>query len=302
MSRTPRSFQPGVVYHLISRFIDHEWFITHDRERACYLELLGASLARTDWRCLSYAVMSSHIHLATVAGQEPLDRWIRRVHGPFAEIVNQSIGRIGSLFVRGPKAIETPPDRVASLIAYVHNNPVRAGVARNATQTDWTSHRAFLGLDDQPKWLCVEEALSRAGFGSAEEFDVWTSLNPNDPTRDERGCAIREDTAVPEPEATAECRSVAPDAVLEVVAEVAKTSVASLRSRRRDRVHSQARRAAVECADALGISGLAMARALGISQQRASAILLGGTRKSQTCGLVATVMERFAASSFAASS
>ena len=63
MPRKPRSNQPGVVYHLISRFVEREWFIKEEEEREYYVRLLGRALSESDWRCLAYAVMSNHIHL-----------------------------------------------------------------------------------------------------------------------------------------------------------------------------------------------------------------------------------------------
>ena len=41
MARLPQSIEPGVVYHLISRFVAKEWFIQSDEERRRYLKLLG---------------------------------------------------------------------------------------------------------------------------------------------------------------------------------------------------------------------------------------------------------------------
>src|SRR5882762_8704116 len=102
MPRRPRQNSPGRVYHLISRFVDRDWFIATESERRVYLELLGRALQTSDWRCLAFAIMSNHIHLAMVAGLQALDRWIRRVHSPFAEWLNQRYDRIGSVFVRGP--------------------------------------------------------------------------------------------------------------------------------------------------------------------------------------------------------
>jgi hypothetical protein len=45
------------------------------------------------------------------------------------------------------------------LVRYVHNNPVRAGVARSAADCDWTSHRAYLGLSAVPDWLSAADVL-----------------------------------------------------------------------------------------------------------------------------------------------
>jgi len=124
MPREPRSFEPGLTYHLISRFIERRWFVTKPQERACYLELQGRALARTDWRLIGYAIMSNHIHLAAIAGRQALDSWLRPVHAPFADMLNEAHQRIGPVFVRGPKAYPVVNARV-KLLAYIHNNPVR---------------------------------------------------------------------------------------------------------------------------------------------------------------------------------
>src|SRR5262245_8463848 len=123
MPRTPRCIIPGTTYHLISRFVDREWFIRSDEERALYLKLLGRGLADADWRLLAFAVMSNHVHLCAVAGEQPLDSWIRAVHSPFADAMNRAYNRIGVMFVRGPKDIAVDPENVGKVIAYIHNNP-----------------------------------------------------------------------------------------------------------------------------------------------------------------------------------
>src|SRR5262245_43179245 len=109
MPRKPRSIRIGSAYHLISRFVDREWFIEQENEREHYLMLLGRALEESRWRLITYAVMSNHIHLGAIAGSDPLDRWIRRVHSPFADALNRARNRIGSIFVRGPKASSVEP-------------------------------------------------------------------------------------------------------------------------------------------------------------------------------------------------
>jgi hypothetical protein len=276
MTRTPRDFQPGAAYHLISRFVDREWFITTEEQRETYLHFLGRALTESDWRCLAYAVMSNHLHLAMIAGTDLLDTWIRRVHSPFADWMNRTHDRIGAMFVRGPKAIETPPARIANLIAYIHNNPVRGGVVTAAALSGWTSHRAYLGYVRTPGWLHVDEGLRRAGFDDRIMFDRWVSLGAADPERDalererrpERIPPVRSCSA-----ATTNAALVDPSAIVEITARELGVSLRTLRSRHRGALPMLARSAAVRCGDQLGVSGAAMARAVGLSQQRVSAIL-----------------------------
>src|SRR5262249_10548095 len=156
-------------------------------------------------------------------------------------------GRIGALFVRGPRDIRTPADRVASLLAYIHNNPVRAGVVSTAADSDWTSHRAYLGLERRPPWLQVDLALARAGFSTPEAFDEWTRLAPSDPTRDDRGRARlgEGDDELRSEASVHQTPTVGANVVVDAVAELTNLSVASIRSRRKGRIHARARRAAV---------------------------------------------------------
>jgi hypothetical protein len=50
------------------------------------------------------------------------------------------------------------------LLSYVHNNPVRAGVVEDPSDSSWTSHRAYLGEAAAPRWLDIRLGLHLCGF------------------------------------------------------------------------------------------------------------------------------------------
>ena len=152
---------------MISRFVASQWFVCDAHTRRTYLGLLGESLERTDWRCFAYAIMSNHIHLGVIAGYESLADWTRAVNRPFAEWMNVRHARIGAVFLR-PTALEVAPRGIGTLIAYIHCNPVRAGVVQRALDSDWTSHRAYAGRVEPPGWLDLDAAARLAGVESAQ--------------------------------------------------------------------------------------------------------------------------------------
>ncbi|MEO8844374.1 MAG: hypothetical protein ABI704_22510 [Kofleriaceae bacterium] len=172
MFRGGSRIEPGRVYHVISRFVAKEWFIESNVERRCYCSLVGGAIAETDWRLFAYAIMSSHVHLGLVAGRVPLAKWMRPTHTTFAGWLNQRRERIGGVFVRGPNVIEVRPDGAARLIDYIHRNPQRAGVVRHPNDSDWTSQRAYVGLEHQRSWLDVDCGLRLVGM-SRDDFRVW---------------------------------------------------------------------------------------------------------------------------------
>jgi putative transposase len=275
MPREPRTIHSGCVYHLISRFVDREWFIQTEQERRDYLHLLGRALTSSDWKCLSYAVMSNHIHLAAVAGNDPLHSWIRRVHAPFADMMNRAYDRIGAMFVRGPKARLVADDAVGSVIAYIHNNPVRAGVVDDARGSTWTSHRAYVGLATVPRWLDVREGLARSGFDNAVAFEKWAA-NPVPARLDEvHDVALCDEMIERHPN---ERITIDPVALVSATASELGISLAQLRSRRRGAIEVLGREAVALCAQHVGLTGVEIARALGVSQQAVSRATTRGVR------------------------
>ena len=172
-----REVVSGAAYHLISRFVAKGWFVASDVEREMYLRLLGEALAESDWHCFSYAVMSNHIHLGLVAGEVPLASWLSLAHGPFAIWINERLERIGAVFVRGPTRRGVLPDGAARLIAYIHNNPVRAGVVARASESSWTSQCAYEGSDRVPSWLETDLGLQLSGFETGRDLAAWVEIS-----------------------------------------------------------------------------------------------------------------------------
>ncbi len=282
--RIARRTVPGMVHHVISRIIDREWLID-DEARKRYLQLLGRALTDSDWRCLSWSLMSNHVHHGMVAGESTLASWIRRVHTPFAAWLNERHGRIGPVFAGRPAAWIIRPEHEGELIAYIHNNPTRAGLGP-ARDSEWTSHRAYIGLARAPAWLALREGMRRAGCRTTDEFEAFVNgragATRNDPELADFYKQARRRGAVEL--ATPTLDPIDVPIVARVYAHVrpdprdlvrAISDTASLahldvcgRSRRPSLV--SARRVAVHVGALFGISRTAMATALGISPQAGS--------------------------------
>lgn len=281
--RIARLFVPDVVYHLIWRFVDRQWFFSSDEERETYLRMLAHALAETDWRCLAYALMSNHIHLAAVAGRCPLGPWAKAVNAPFAQWMNQRHGRLGPLFADRPRARATAPEKEAAVISYIHNNPVRAGVVKWARDSTWTSHRAYVGLTTAPTWLHTSEGLARCRIDDGSDFDHFVAAQHTDLEHIDlaaMGHAARKRGAIalatPNPISIPLVRRpfghVRPDPrrLVEVVANLTGLPLGLICSRRQIRAACGARRIAAHSGLVLGISNSDVAAALGISPQAVS--------------------------------
>ena len=256
--------------------------MNRDKVRREYLSRLGVVLADSDWLLLWYALMETHVHLALIAGRSTLSSWIQPLHTGFAIWLNL-LGRQNGLRTRGPvfagppKTINFSDDKAGYLAAYLHNNPVRAGIVMNAADSTWTSHRAYLGLDPAPDFLHIDRGLELTGNENTlqgrllfHEYVVSRGRDPREcqlsggeiaavrkAERQLRGPTVEMCTPYLSAESTRYETHIVPEAhvqdafegdtrqFLHSVAETTGVSVSQMQSRCRDRHTVSARRTAV---------------------------------------------------------
>lgn len=322
MPRFARTLLPGSIQHIISRFVNRAFRLVSEQERDAYLLRLSAALARCDWTLLGFALMGNHVHLCALAGQLPSMTLIKPAHTGFAGWLNRSQGTLGPVFAQRHKTIVVPPEHALRLLAYLHNNPVRARLADSPSASSWTSHRAYVGLDPAPPWLQVEQGLHLCGFATSEagrqafhQAVCDRAGLPRDPELSGEDWAavrarVRQRVGAPveigaaalaaAPGAGAEHSIVAKPAtplrprwpgevqeVLTLVALQTGISLERLQSRERTRAVAGARRLALLVwTEPLGRSLGEMSMALGLSNQAGSALLrrqTGRVKGLQSC-------------------
>ena len=84
--------------------------------------------------------------------------------GRFSQDLNRRYSWDGPVF-RGRFRNRVASDDAywAHLLAYVHLNPVRAGLVSRPAQAPWTSHGAYVGARTCPNWLTTDELLGLHG-------------------------------------------------------------------------------------------------------------------------------------------
>ncbi len=128
-----------------------------DADRSTYLNLLSRNLADAEVRVLAWCLMRNHVHLVVVPGRDDsLAVLFRRVHGRYAQYYNARYERTGHLWQNRFYACALGPGHLWSALAYVENNPVRAGLVTGARQYRWSSALAHLGKDDHPRLLDMQ--------------------------------------------------------------------------------------------------------------------------------------------------
>ena len=89
--------------------------------------------------------MDNHVHLVLVpADEDGLRATLAPVHTRYANRVNRMQGWRGHLFEGRYWSYPMDDAHLMQAVRYIENNPVKAGLAREADQWAWSSARAHL--------------------------------------------------------------------------------------------------------------------------------------------------------------
>jgi REP element-mobilizing transposase RayT len=155
------------------RGINGEFVFTEDEDRIGYLAMLGATVVKYEWHCLSYCLMGTHLHLLVETAKPNFGDGMQWLHGHYGRCFNKRHSRRGHLFQGRyhDEPIRTEA-HLLSAVGYIALNPVEAGLCRDPRDWQWGSHqRVATGV--APSWLAHERLVERleAITGSRDTYD-----------------------------------------------------------------------------------------------------------------------------------
>jgi REP element-mobilizing transposase RayT len=138
---------PGVAFHVTARVQSGEPLFAGLEKHVEKRLLDVAALYRV--RILAYAIMPNHLHIVLIQGDSPAGEYLQALLRRIASLVKRVTSRTGHVF-QGPyfAAPALDPDYLRNAIAYVHLNPVRAGICADASEFQWTSHSAYVACSE----------------------------------------------------------------------------------------------------------------------------------------------------------
>jgi len=148
--RKPRVEIEGGLYHLITRGNNRQRIFDSDDDYRKLLLLLSSRKAKLPFYLYAYCLMPNHIHLLIERREDSISRIMHGLLTGYSQYYNRTHKTIGHLLQGRYKAILCETDRyLAELIRYIHLNPLRAKIVRNPEQYQYSSHRAYVGLEKE---------------------------------------------------------------------------------------------------------------------------------------------------------
>lgn len=186
MPRQRRTDQPGQLLHARTRFVNEEFRIRDDTDRAVVKRLLGRALRGTDTLVLAFAIMSTHIHLLLLRRRRALEALYRSFHTSLAKHLNARYGRYGPVVADRPLVEVVEEEAALGCLHYVHSNQKEARASSCLPTSDWTSHPLYRDVSARPWWLAVFAAAQVTGFtpdeaGVQELVSLLERCDPKQP-------------------------------------------------------------------------------------------------------------------------
>ncbi len=162
MARPLRLELAGGLYHVTSRGDRREAIYEDDEDRGRWLEILGHTCKRFNWRCHAYCQMDNHYHIVIETAEANLSKGMRQLNGVYTQYYNIQHDRVGHVFQGRFKGILVERDEyLLELARYVVLNPVRANVTKAIGAWKWSSYKAMVGKESAPSWLETDWILGQ---------------------------------------------------------------------------------------------------------------------------------------------
>ncbi|NTU54115.1 MAG: hypothetical protein HGA97_10540 [Chlorobiaceae bacterium] len=184
MPRGPRLDTPGTLHHVMIRGIEKGMIFRDDIDRTEFLDRLGRLAGSLGTGIYAFVLMSNHVNLLLKSGSDGLPAFMRRLLSGYAQYFNRRHKRVGHLFQNRYKSIICDEKaNFEKLVAYIHLNPLRAGLVPTFQQMalyPWSGHAALMNevacdwmeRDYVLRFFGKTEGLAKQAYRSFAEQEI----------------------------------------------------------------------------------------------------------------------------------
>jgi REP element-mobilizing transposase RayT len=177
MPRRPRLFLPGATYHVYCRVARGEFVFEDESEAIAFVDTVRTVRDLDGWTVFAWCLMGNHYHL--VLRTEEIDLWrsMARLQGSFSRSFNRRHRFLGRLWQSRYRArVIDSEEYFRQAVAYVHLNPMSAGIVSDPADHVFSGHREVIGAC-RPHIIDRQATLRSFGSspkqGAAEDYLCW---------------------------------------------------------------------------------------------------------------------------------
>ena len=120
--------------------------IFEDEEDASkFIGTLKKYQKESEYEIYAYCLMGNHVHILIKEGKEDLGNVMRRIGASYVYWYNVKYDRVGHLFQDRFKSEAVEDNRyLLSVLRYIHQNPLKAGIVSDIREYKWSSYIEYL--------------------------------------------------------------------------------------------------------------------------------------------------------------
>lgn len=163
MPRAARALKEFSTYHIITQGNEKKKIFLDSGDRERFLEILSRVKTKYNFLVYAYCLMDNHFHLIIYDNGTDLSLIMKSLNVSYVSYFNRRHQRVGHLFQDRYKSESVDDDPyLLELSRYIHNNPVKAGIVKDALEFKWSSFRQYVFGDfhDKNEILSTEKILS----------------------------------------------------------------------------------------------------------------------------------------------
>jgi len=213
MSRPLRLSFNNAVYHITARGNRKEKIFYSNDDKRIFLQKMDQTFLKYSFLCYAYCLMDNHYHLFIKTSLGNISQGMHYLNASYANYFTAKYktngplfqGRYKSLLFQGRyKSLLVDEDNYAlALSAYIHLNPIRAGIAKNLDEYTWSSLLDYLGKRKKElKKLDTQFILTRLHNNLSQSRVIYKrylleNLTMDFPAKDiYRGIALGDETFI----------------------------------------------------------------------------------------------------------
>ena len=145
MPRQPRKKSETGVYHIILRGINRQVIFEDDEDKQKIILKIKDLKDIISYKVYGYCLMDNHLHLLIHEGSDPVSSIMHRLCSSYVQWYNWKYERSGHLFQERFKSEVVEDDRyLLTVLRYIHQNPVKAGVVKSVQDYKWSSYGEYI--------------------------------------------------------------------------------------------------------------------------------------------------------------
>lgn len=190
MPRHPRELSQSGFYHVFFRGVNHCYLFEELHDYTKMLNYLSDIQDELSIEFHAYCLMGNHAHLLLrEKNQKDISKAMHKVLGAYAYWFNRKYARSGPLI--SSRYTSKPVDAdgyLLSVMRYIHQNPVTAGMVDHISDYQWSSYRDYLQQHSTlTETSFILDMLAKNRQAAVERFqDFHNTFNPADFSEQER--------------------------------------------------------------------------------------------------------------------